>query len=411
MVKRLGIDHIQDAHLRRRAELLDRVAGDGDGAVDALEVASAIKSAKTHPDLKEHPELTAHLRELRDLVSARGENVPAPAGPGLSPMGVQLLALLEPELDSDGRMMLNDGVWETSCEHRFDVPKATRTFGDGQELLLPLDGRELHVIEVLMRDARRLSDQAFHYREAGSDDWQLFYGDDYFAMKKRESRGEVEIARDTRLGEPWVDNPMRVEVDIVMPDGSTFHVGDKRIEFHVKAMKNKNQRGYVELDVINDTTERLPDGDLPDGACLRLRVRYEKPQLWRDADEAAAEIHWVKPVYRPRHDEAKLVVDNADFSPIRPDGYAVDPDRPIAAVMVTWSDHISDAEGELTFATADGEFRSGLRWVSSGETELIATEGLRAKDGRLHVGGKKPEEIGIKRIEVLYADDAGGAGD
>jgi hypothetical protein len=401
-MKRLPIRSIRDPVLRRQAEQLDRLTGREDGAIDAAEVHHALATSRTVDDLRDNPELGRSLRAMQKLIARDGEHAPAPRGraAALSPLGVQLLSLT-PAASASCRY-LAEGEWESRLAHRFDVPRAERVMGEGQRVMVPLEARELHVIEMQFRDQRKLAEQRFRFKEPGDTKWRPFWGEDWFAMKKREAKGEIEILRESAYDAPVITNPMFVEIAIVMPDGERYFVGNKRIEFHVHAMKHKNQRGYVELDVVNRATERLPDGALPKGCALELTIGYEHRHEFHEPGGAHAEVQWVKPTYVPEHATRTVVHEAADFEPIARDGYAVEKGRPISAVAVEWSDDISDAEGQLSFASDDGPYRSDLRWVSSGETELFDARGLESTDGRLHIGGKKADELKVRRVEVFY---------
>jgi hypothetical protein len=193
-----------------------------------------------------------------------------------------------------------------------------------------------------------------------------------------------------------------VKVDVLYPDGTEHNIGKKFLDFHVHDAHSANSSGYPETDNISNGYENLPQGKLPEGAMLRLTPMHENRKPWEADRKTAMELSWVKPVYMPEHGE-KVRIQSADSYTKPPSqGYPVDPNRPIAGVMVNWTDNGGMSSGRVGFKTDEGNFKSSSYNVGSGETELIPVDNLIAKDGRINISGSGVE---VRNIDVLYADE------
>jgi hypothetical protein len=407
-MKAAKIHSISDAAVRRAAELLDKTAiGNRDGVVTAEEVKEALKHVEENPDLRGRDDVRDALGKLDEYLERFGDgNVsaqprsPAPtSSSGFSALGIQLAALGGRAPGDD--LALGDGRWKSSIEHLFSVPHADRNVHDGQSVRIPLEPHKIHMIELEYQDTRPLKDLSFSMREPGSYDWKEFRGDKWFEMLDKEKSGDVEIRRESDHNAPWENNPIRVKVEIEYPDGDVFHVGKKFLDFHVHDAYDVDSSGYPETDNINRTYDSLPDEELPPGCTLVLTPVHENRQDWESDRKIALELSWVKPIYVPEHNDRVTISDSYDFEDPPQGGFEVDPDRKIAGVLVTWTDNGGTASGSVRFDTDDGGFESDSYNVGSGETELIPCDGMKAKDGRLHIEGW---DIQVSNVEVLYVD-------
>jgi len=297
------------------------------------------------------------------------------------------------------RLTQDEATWHNSSEVTFRVPSAMRDVKDGQSVLVPLKaGRKLHMIELKYQDTRKLSDLEFN-RTAPGGGWETFRGDEYHSTVVKEKAGELQVKRESDHNAPWINNPVRVKVEVVDADGEVIHsVGKKFLDFHVHDAHSADSSGYPETDNISNSYESLPQGELPDGAMLKLTPMHENRKAWEADREVAMDLSWVKPIYMPEH-SARTMVRTGGFEKPNPAGYDVEAGRPIAAVFVKWTDHGGMASGRVKIATEDGTHRSSRYNVGSGETELIPLDGVVSKDGKLHIEGGGLE---VGSIEVLY---------
>lgn len=402
------LDTIQDPTLRQAAERIDKQPGVGnaDGFISSQE----INQAKADPEL-----LAAHSFEtvnglgqyVERFGAESGTSTPAPDAPApsstplYSPLRMHLASSTTPTVSSNATVELTNSQNLNSAERMFSVPQAQRNLRDGQSVELPLEGREIHMIELKYQDTRKLRDLEFNYRESGGN-WQTFRGDRYFEMIGKEKRGEIQIKRESDHNSPWINNPVRVKVEIVYPDGQTHLVGKKFLDFHVHDAHSPDSSGYPETDNINRTYENIPHGKIPEGSKLRLTPIFENKKEWEANREVAADLSWVKPIYMPEYTDRVSVLSGYGYQNINPEGYAVDPNRPITGVLIKWTDNGGTSSGSVSFATANGTHRSGSYNVGSGETELIPLDGHIAKDGKLFIQG---HGIQVASIEVLYGDN------
>lgn len=399
------IDTIVDPAARQLATKIDNNpnVGNADGNITTEELANA--------GLQPDEVLDAHsfekLGQLQDYVEKFGSEVEgpggastAPTGPTFSPLSIHFSDDAVPVTEFDDTIELTEFKELSSAERMFRVPHGDRQISDGQSVEIPLEGREIHMIELKYQDTRKLRDLEFNVREPGGT-WKTIRGDQYHDMLAKEKRGEVQIKRERDHNSPWINNPVRVKVEIVYPDGTTHNVGRKFLDFHVHDAHSADSSGYPETDNINRTYENIPHGNLPEGSTLRLTPMFMDKKEWEADRDIAAELSWVKPIYMPEHKERVKVVSGYGFKDIDPKGYEVDPNRPIAGVLVKWTDNGGTSSGSVSFDTENGSHRSSSYNVGSGETELIPLDGKIAKDGKIHINGYG---IQVASIEVLYAD-------
>jgi hypothetical protein len=291
-------------------------------------------------------------------------------------------------------------VQHNSAEATFQVPSDQQQIRDGQSVLVPLEaGRTLHMIELRYQDTRPLRDLEFN-RRVGNGAWETFRGDEYHATVEREKAGEVVVKRESDHNAAWINNPVRVRVDVVDQDGKVLHaVGKKFVDFHTHDAWSAESSGSAETDNISNSYESLPQGLLPAGAQLRLTPVHENRRPWEQDRLVAMDLHWVKPIYLPEH-SARAVVRTGDYEAPNAQGYTVDKDRPIAALFVKWTDHGGSSSGRVRLTLPDGtETRSASYNVGSGETELIPLDGLVSRDGKIFIEGYG---LFVGDIQVLY---------
>jgi hypothetical protein len=402
MIQKTSISTLQTAQLQKAAQLADSLkgAGNGDGAISTAEVDKAIQIlSKTDrfDDVKALATLKTFL--VHQGGKDGGQAGPASAG-GYSPMGMMASNMTGSAKPVKPAVVLGNPSSPDAASRLFQVPSAQRQIADKQSVLIPLEGQQLHVIELEYQDTRKLRDLEFNYRESGSFDWKTVRGDQYHALVEREKRGEVQIKRESDHNAPWVNNPIRVKVEVLFPDGRVHEVGRKFLDFHVHDAWSADSSGYPETDNISNGYENLPHGKLPEGCMLRLTPSHENRKPWEKDREIAMDISWVKPTYMPDHVERKTVASSSSYGPPKAGGYPVDPNRTIAAVLVNWTDHGGTSSGAVSLTTDKGAFRSNSYNVGSGETELIPVN-AKAKDGVFKVEGYGVE---VRNIEVLYAD-------
>jgi hypothetical protein len=288
---------------------------------------------------------------------------------------------------------------QNSSEIMFTVPSHMRNVKDGQSVLIPLEGgRTMHMVELKYQDTRKLRDLEFNRRTPGGQ-WETFRGDEYHSTVQQEKAGELQVKRESDHNAPWINNPIRVKVEIVDADGNVIqNVGKKFLDFHVHDAHSPDSSGYPETDNINNSYENLPKGDLPAGAMLRLTPMHENRKAWEADRDVAMNLSWVKPIYMPQHTERAMVRQGGWEKP-NSAGYDVEAGRPIAGVFVKWTDHGGMASGSVSIKTDNGVHRSQRYNVGSGETELIPLDGVVSQDGKIYINGGGLE---VGNIEVMY---------
>lgn len=341
------------------------------------------------------------------LGSAAAQQAPVEQLAGASPMPVASAplspqaALLQAKLAAPPAIALARAAAKelNSAEVMFTVPSSARLVKHGQSVLVPLDaGRTLHMIELRYQDTRPLKDLEFNRRAPGGT-WETFRGAEYRAMETLEKQGKMELKREPDHNSIWVNNPVRVRVDVVDAQGQVVHtIGRKFLDPHVHDAWSPDGPGSAEVDNISNGYEQLPEGKLPAGAQLRLTPTIER-KPWEADRVVAMDLSWVKPIYLPDH-SARALVREGGWEKPRAEGYAVEPGRPIAAVFVKWTDHGGTSSGGVRLTLPDGStFTTPPSNVGSGETELIPLDGAVSKDGKLYITGAGIE---VGTIEVLY---------
>ncbi len=333
---------------------------------------------------------------------AAGET--ATPGKTMSPhealIGQKLAALSTASEQPEIKLTGAHGQWLNTAEIRFDVPSELRSVNDGQSVLIPLEGgRELHMIELRYQDTRPLKDFEFNRRVPGGA-WETFRGDEYRASEEKEKAGQLEIKREPDHHAMWINNPIRVKVEVVDASGNVLHtIGKKFLDPQLHDAWSPESPGSAEVDNISNGYEKLPEGKLPAGAQLRLTPVHEHRKPWEAERTVAMDLSWVKPIYMPEHAE-RVQVRQGGWEKPATQGYDVEAGRPIAAVLVKWTDHGGTSSGSVRVTKPDGSvYQSPSYNVGSGETELIPLDGVIAKDGKLHIEGWGLE---VGNIEVLY---------
>jgi hypothetical protein len=391
----LPISQISNATFRRAAEALDQKPGLGnqDGAISVAEIDAALSAGV--PDAER-----AALVWLRTFVAHGGGSARIQLSAGtLSAVGARAgnaagtIEANKPPLVLDMRRI--DGV-TTQC----DIPSSERDVPASRSVLVPLDEGQLHIVELRYHDNRKLKDLELNWRAKGSFDWTPFRGEQWFEMKKKEGAGEIEIKREPDHNEPWLNNPVRVKVEVLYPDGRVHDMGKKLVDPHIHDAHSVDGSGSPETDNIY---KQMPPGRLPAGCFMRLTPYFENQKPWEQDRTTAIQFHWVRPVMIPPHKERARVFGSGPWQPIDPNGYAVDPKRTISAVLVTWTDEGGTSRGSVSLQGEHGRFSSPPSNIGSGETELIAV-GAKATDGKLFVHGHGSHPVKVRSIEVLYAD-------
>lgn len=350
---------------------------------------------------------TAHVQQSGQSGQELGQPV---SKPGLSPQAALIEAKANAKQATSSaavpahkptlQLLAAHAHAPNSAEIVFTVPDEMREVKDGQSVLVPLEGgRELHMIELRYQDTRPLQDFEFNRRLPGGE-WETFRGDEYWAMEQKEKAGEVEIKREPDHNSMWINNPIRVRVDVVNAQGEVIHtVGKKFLDPQLHDASSVDGPGSAEVDNISNGYENLPAGKLPDGAQLRLTPVHDHKKAWEANRDLAMELSWVKPIYMPTHSE-RVSVREGDWEKPRAEGYPIDAGRPLAAVLVKWTDHGGTSSGSVRLTLPDGTtFATPSSNVGSGETELIPLDGAVSKDGKLFVEGWG---IDVGNIEVLY---------
>jgi hypothetical protein len=345
---------------------------------------------------------------------APGQSSKLIAEPGSTPQPLPLLSQKPAPIvveESDADVVGADG---------FKTYRINKQIEAGCDVYVPLPEGVLHLVELSYQDVRPLADLLFshgsvrfrasqftlspwhasekvppHARVEGT----ALHGD-WFSALDLEQRGLISIDREPDHNGPWIHNPLRVLVEIVYPNGKTFRVGRKFVDFSVRDAHELDGSGYTEIDNISRGYESLPSDPLPKGCRLRLRLERENRQAWEKV-QAPMRLDWVKPQALPMFASRGVIHDAADFERPLHGGYSVDASRPLVAVLVTWSDQGTAQSGFVRFMGADGEeVRTPNSNIGSGETELILLHGKTAARGKVYLAGGS--HLRVKRIEVLY---------
>ena len=401
-MKGIGISQLGHAGLRRLAEQLDQKtgAGDADGTITTAEVDKAIAAAEASP--KDSPAL-GELRTLRTFLQHFGSDDGtldarvSISGGGYSPVSLRTGAMSGDTTLAREPIHLGEGTRVDGTARLFNH---RANILDRQSIVFPLDEGSLHLVELRYQDTRPLKDLEFNMRKKGEFGWTTFRGDQYFEMKRREDAGEIEIKREPDHNGPWVNNPVRVKVEVLYPDGRVYDMGKKFIDFNVHDARSVNGSGVPETDNIY---KRMPRGELPPGTMMRLTPYFESKKPWEKDRDVACAFHWVKPIIVPKHKEKVRIRSAYNYETPPAEGYDVDPNRKIAAVMVNWTDNGGTSRGSVSIETETGTLRSKLYNVGSGETELIPIDAY-AKDGKLKVHTSGSSSVDVRNLDVLYAE-------
>lgn len=404
-MKGISIANIDHAGLRRLAEQLDQKTGIGDqnGRVTTAEVDKAIATAEASPGTFQNVNELRTLRTFLQHFGAEGDGSAAgPAAGGISAGGYNPITARAGNLTGQVTtnippLHLGEGRRIDVTARMFEPTGVDRNIPSGRSILFPLDPGKLHLVELRYHDNRPLKDLEFNYREKGQFNYTTFRGDQYFEMKAKEDRGEIEIKREPDHNGPWVNNPVRVKVEVLYPDGRVHDMGKKFIDFHVHDARSVNGSGVPETDNIY---KRMPPGDLPPGCLMRLTPYFENKKPWEENRTTACEFHWVRPITVPPHKEKVRIRSSYRFEKPPAEGYSVDPNRKIAGVLVNWTDNGGTSRGTVSIQGDRGPVRSQPYNVGSGETELIPLDGY-AKTGKLKVEG---HGIEVANVDILYAE-------
>jgi hypothetical protein len=398
-MKQVKVAALGAGTLRDLAHSVDQAAGVGNqnGVLTLNEVELALAA----PAATFSASNRAHLQALRTLL-AFAPDEPAAAEPSATPasgpMAARMANMAGPPPAPPALVLDNPQRPDVTCA-LFQVPGAQRKVLDRQPVLIPLDARELHVIELQYQDIRPLKDLEFNGCAAGSSAYKPFRGSEYFERLQGERAGTFKIQREPDHNGPWVNNPVKVNVEVLFPDGRIHHVGNKFLDFNVHDAHSVDGAGYPETDNISNGYEYLPDGPLPAGCLLRLTPHFTAKKPWEAQTNVAMDLRWVKPQYLPEHTDAVSVFSAGGFQDAPAEGFAVDPNRTIAAVLVTWSDNGGTASGSIRLdSTEQGAFTSPSSNVGSGESELIPVD-RKALNGRIKLQGYG---IQVSDVRVLY---------
>lgn len=403
-MKTVPLASLPSAALRRAAEAVDQTAagGNDDKAVSAAEIDQAIAAASSDPSRAED---LRHLQQLKTFVShfggdGGGSPGTSVSGGGYSPVGARAGNLAGTVTTSREPFHVGDGRQVDSLSRLYEA--GGKDIGDRQSILVPLDEGQLHLVELRYQDTRKLKDLELNYREPGSYEWKTFRGDKWFEMERKEKAGEIEIKREPDHNGPWVNNPVRVKVEVLFPDGRIHDLGKKFVDFHIHDAHSVEGSGSGETDNIY---KRMPHGPLPEGCILRLTPYFENKKPWESDRDVTVRFEWVKPIRFPEYKE-KVRVQSAgwnDYKAPPSEGYPVDATRKIAAVMVNWTDEGGYSRGSVSVNTDGGRVSSQPYNVGSGETELIPVDAY-ANDGKLFVHGHGHHPVKVGNIDVLYGE-------
>ncbi len=388
-MKSLPLSAIATPTLRQLAERIDQAASAGnlDGVISVAEVDQALVEAERAASGFENLD---QLRGLRTFVEHFGTTGTGPVPPS------------SPDLfdTTPSPVHVGEGTRPDSVTRYFQTGWGQRNILEHQPILIPLDPGKVHLFEVRYQDTRKLRDLEFNYREPGSSAWTPFRGDQWFELERREQKGEIQIKREPDHNGPWINNPIRVKVEVLYPDGRIHDLGKKLVDPHVHDAHSVDGPGSGETDNIY---KNLPQEKLPPGCLLRLTPFTENKKDWEQSREVALSFEWARPIRVPDHVERRQVHASYDYASPPSDGYPVDANRKIAAVLVNWTDNGGASQGSISVMGDGGRKQSGSYNVGSGETELIPVDDY-ARDGRIRVQGHGSSPVHVRSVEVLYAE-------
>lgn len=369
------------------------------------------------PEQASQANLTPALPSSNTALLAQGQTSPLTAGLHAAPKGGALSqAHIKPPAIAakEGAVFSRPERSSARTSTEFDFDFGWQAINAEQEIWVPLPAGQPHVIELEYQDARRTGDLLFSVRKKGT------HGP-YVSMRGDElwpKRAAYELKTNEK-GEPWIENPVRVAVDIIYPDGgskSVHHVGRKFVDPHMQDAYDVDSMRTPEVDnIFTGYGAQLPNEQLPPGCFLRMTVQKPNEQPW-EKGKPALKLSYVRPQVMPPYAARKVVYTAQDTDPgaIQFEGTAyakppakgfklpLDPGRKVSAVLVRWTDQGGPYSGRLNWQTSDGaQHQSQSYWIGSGETELIPLDNTVPKDGIIHIGGS--ERIRVHSIEVLYA--------
>lgn len=323
---------------------------------------------------------------------------PGSAAPTTGLLGVHLMRNKSPSFVKDQLIFSSsDAKWPNRLQPNYRVPSSQNRIKRGQEVLIPLEPQTIHYIKLKFQDERKLRELQFT-----TNGGTKFTGDELHAREAKEKSGSASSSDRIKRGankEPWVLNPMKVKVDIVYPDGHTFNVGTKHVDFNTHDAYGPDSSGYPETDNINSQWDHLPSGELPPGCFLRLRPEHQNPQAWEKNRKDVIRLDWVEPHYKPVG-EKKRVFQSSGWSKAPSAGFEVDPNRPIEAVYVRWTDNGGTDTGAMRLGGSN--YRTSSKNVGSGEEVMHVFDGRKAESGRLFLDGGYQTEI--QYVDVVYGN-------
>lgn len=399
----LPLSRLPSPALRRAAESLDKApaTGNDDQAISTAEIDKAIAAAAAEPSRQDELRLLTQLKTYVAHFADDGRTSPATlSGGGYSPLDARTSHMTGTVTTAREPFHVGEGREVDTISRLYQV--GAKEILERQSILVPLDPGQLHIVELRYQDTRKLRDLELNYKEPGSYEWKTFRGDQWFEMLRREKAGEIQIKREPDHNAPWMNNPVRVKIDILYPDGRVHDLGKKLVDFHIHDAYSPDGSGSGETDNIY---KRMPRDPLPPGCILRLTPYIENKKSWESDRDVALRFEWVKPIRFPDYKE-KVRVRSGGYGryELPPSGgYDVDPNRKIAAVMVNWTDEGGFSRGSVSVNGERGRVSSQHYNVGSGETELIPIDAY-AKDGKLFVHGHGSHPVKVGNIDVLYAE-------
>lgn len=313
-----------------------------------------------------------------------------------SPSGRSVMGtLLQHMQTADEPDLLKKTGSPNSVTDTFKLYGEDRIMENGGYVEMPLRaGEPLHVIEVKYSDPRKTEDIEFYYREKGSWQWEPVAGRDLQAILDNPA---MEVRKEPDAGKPWI-NATRVKFEVVDADGDVLWSKKKTVDPNVELRSLRGGR-YAEKDNVNKTWDALPDWPMPEGATLRVTALAD-PRPGETHGGHALELEYVQPVYVPRHSERQTVFSSHGWQDPPAEGFPVDANREISAMVITWTDHAKPYSGSLSLETPDGPYNTPRSNVGSGEDKFFILEGKQVVDGRIKLNA--PRGVQIKKVEVLY---------
>ncbi|HAA54114.1 MAG TPA: hypothetical protein DCE42_05130 [Myxococcales bacterium] len=413
VVKGISLDVLQKGW-----EQFDGLTGNKDGYLSETEVKDVLQKweGASAPSETKNKNI-AYLNKVLDAIRVHGKDIqeqgPAdfqhttgwnnnpqstttakPNRPTNSVMGTMMSHMQSTDTDEDVLTLKKTGS-PNSVTDTFKIYGADRKIPNEGVVEMPLRaGEPLHVIEVKYKDPRNPEEMEFYYKEKGSWDYQPIMGKDLHTVR---NNPDIEFRKEPDAGKPWI-NATRVKFEIVDKDGHSLWSTKKTVDPDVE-LNNLHKHRYAEKDNVNKTWDSLPNWPMPEGAKLRVTVLADERAEETHGDHAL-ELDFVQPVYVPEHSETKTVFSSSSWQKPPAEGFQVDPNREISAVVVTWTDHAGPCSGGLSFNSPDGQVNTKRVNVGSGEDKFFILEGKASVDGRIKINA--PDRVEVKKIEVMY---------